>query len=277
MSTTHDNEPASKQLILLPRPGSPPLSRRRPLIDTATMQNELLSQKVQRQSSSHETIIFDAEEEEDDDLASDRLSVKNEDDYSSNDGDMSDEIISVHIDIKLDINSISLEVHTLQEPEESNTKEVNLSNSPLVKDCGSSAIIGSEEPSFNKNKDDFDVPPHTVDDLVFHSLLVDNFTKEIRLARSKITNQLYAVKVFSKHALVRDSEVGFTRSEAQIHYTLRHPFIASLYSVFQDSENLYMLIEYGSRGELGDLWDVCEVCSDILSINCFLLNYWNIR
>ena len=78
----------------------------------------------------------------------------------------------------------------------------------------------------------------------------------VHLVREKATGRLYAQKQFKKASLrLKNSVVAQTMSERQIlELVNRHPFIVKLYYAFQDQEKLYLILEYGSGGEL--FWHV---------------------
>ncbi|RKP10188.1 kinase-like domain-containing protein [Thamnocephalis sphaerospora] len=62
--------------------------------------------------------------------------------------------------------------------------------------------------------------------------------------------QFFAMKVLKKVEVVKLKQVEHINSEKAILSCVRHPFIVNLYATFQDSTNLYMLMEYVIGGEL---------------------------
>lgn len=60
----------------------------------------------------------------------------------------------------------------------------------------------------------------------------------------------YAVKIINKSLVIRNKVIDYIRNERNILDRLHHPGIAQLHFTFQDSENLYMGLEYCPNGEL---------------------------
>ena len=60
----------------------------------------------------------------------------------------------------------------------------------------------------------------------------------------------FALKVLRKSEIVRLRQVEHVNAERYIMSRVRHPFIVDLYSTFQDSLNVYMLLSYVPGGEL---------------------------
>lgn len=74
----------------------------------------------------------------------------------------------------------------------------------------------------------------------------------VLLVKQRTTGKLYAQKQFKKASLVVHKKlVEQTKTERQILESVnRHPFVVKLYYAFQDQEKLYLILEYGSGGEL---------------------------
>lgn len=60
----------------------------------------------------------------------------------------------------------------------------------------------------------------------------------------------YALKVYSKAALVLKRRVYNVRNEKDILLEVRHPFVVKLLRTFNDAANVYLLLEYLPGGEL---------------------------
>lgn len=71
-----------------------------------------------------------------------------------------------------------------------------------------------------------------------------------RIVRSKHNLRFYAVKILSKEKIVRMKQVSHTRNEQQMLMAVQHPFIINLWGSFQDSANLYMVMDFVPGGEL---------------------------
>ncbi|KAL0080624.1 camp-dependent protein kinase 9 [Phycomyces blakesleeanus] len=72
----------------------------------------------------------------------------------------------------------------------------------------------------------------------------------VYLTKFNETNKFYAMKVLKKAEVVKLKQVEHIMSEKNILASIRFPFVVDLFCVFQDSVNLYMLLEYVVGGEL---------------------------
>jgi serine/threonine protein kinase len=73
----------------------------------------------------------------------------------------------------------------------------------------------------------------------------------VRLKTASSGSQNYfAMKVLKKTEIVRLRQVEHVNAERYILSRVRHPFVVDLFSTFQDSLNIYMLLSYVPGGEL---------------------------
>jgi hypothetical protein len=72
----------------------------------------------------------------------------------------------------------------------------------------------------------------------------------VHLVQSKYNNRFYAMKVLKKSEVVRLKQVEHTNNEKNILEQVQHPFLVNLWGTFQDSANLYMVMDYVVGGEL---------------------------
>uniref|UniRef100_A0A1D1XFA4 cAMP-dependent protein kinase n=1 Tax=Anthurium amnicola TaxID=1678845 RepID=A0A1D1XFA4_9ARAE len=72
----------------------------------------------------------------------------------------------------------------------------------------------------------------------------------VHLVQSKHNNKFYAMKVLKKTEVVRLKQVEHTNNEKHILEQVQHPFLVNLWGTFQDSANLYMVMDYVVGGEL---------------------------
>lgn len=68
--------------------------------------------------------------------------------------------------------------------------------------------------------------------------------------RSKHNLRFYAIKVLNKERIVRMKQIEHTNNEQQMLSSVQHPFIINLWGGFQDSGNLYMVMDFVPGGEL---------------------------
>ncbi|KAL1917096.1 uncharacterized protein VTP21DRAFT_5294 [Calcarisporiella thermophila] len=77
----------------------------------------------------------------------------------------------------------------------------------------------------------------------------------VSVVRCKMTGNVYAMKTLNKQNLLNQKEQAFFMEERDILVSLRSQWIPQLYSAFQDSENLYLVMEYACGGDLLSLLD----------------------
>ncbi|KAI8390136.1 kinase-like domain-containing protein [Blakeslea trispora] len=72
----------------------------------------------------------------------------------------------------------------------------------------------------------------------------------VHLIQSKINHRYYALKVLKKTEIVKLKQVEHTNNERAILNSIQHPFVVNLWGSFQDSANLYMVMDFVPGGEL---------------------------
>lgn len=75
----------------------------------------------------------------------------------------------------------------------------------------------------------------------------------MKMVRKVGTEHIYALKSTNIHRAFDEGQVNHTLNEKEVLSTLRHPFIARLYTTFRDEDNVYFLLEYVGGGELFDV------------------------
>ena len=75
----------------------------------------------------------------------------------------------------------------------------------------------------------------------------------VHLVRSNHNHRFYAVKVLKKAQVVKLKQVEHTNDERRMLGSVRHPFLVTLWGTFQDSKNLYMVMDFVEGGELFSL------------------------
>ncbi|KAF8661468.1 hypothetical protein AX16_001305 [Volvariella volvacea WC 439] len=72
----------------------------------------------------------------------------------------------------------------------------------------------------------------------------------VHLVRSKHNLRFYAIKVLNKERVVKMKQVEHTNNEQRMLEAVHHPFVINLWGTFQDSTNLYMVMDFVPGGEL---------------------------
>ncbi|KAI0740734.1 kinase-like domain-containing protein [Earliella scabrosa] len=91
---------------------------------------------------------------------------------------------------------------------------------------------------------------YTLSDFDIQRTLGTGTFGQVHLARSRHNSRLYAVKVLNKSKVVRMKQASHARSEQELLRAVEHPFIVNLWGAFQDSSNLYMVMDFVPGGEL---------------------------
>ncbi|KAI1111549.1 Pkinase-domain-containing protein [Nemania sp. NC0429] len=75
----------------------------------------------------------------------------------------------------------------------------------------------------------------------------------VHLVQSKHNQRFYAVKVLKKAQVVKMKQVEHTNDERRMLGEVKHPFLITLWGTFQDTRNLYMVMDFVEGGELFSL------------------------
>lgn len=82
----------------------------------------------------------------------------------------------------------------------------------------------------------------------------------VHLVQSRHNQRFYAVKVLKKAQVVKMKQVEHTNDERRMLGEVKHPFLITLWGTFQDSKNLYMVMDFVEGGELFSLLRKSGVC-----------------
>lgn len=75
----------------------------------------------------------------------------------------------------------------------------------------------------------------------------------VHLVRSNHNGRFYAMKVLKKNTVVKLKQVEHTNDERNMLSIVSHPFIIRMWGTFQDSQQLFMIMDYIEGGELFSL------------------------
>jgi protein-serine/threonine kinase len=84
---------------------------------------------------------------------------------------------------------------------------------------------------------------------------------EVKLVRKKVDDRVYAMKSLTKTEMLQRDQLAHVRAERDILAESDSPWVVKLYTTFQDSLFLYMLMEFVPGGDLMGLLIKYEVFS----------------
>ena len=71
------------------------------------------------------------------------------------------------------------------------------------------------------------------------------------MARHKIENKIYAIKILQKLTIKKKNEVKHIMAERNVLVrNIDHPFLVSLHYSFQTNDKLYFVLDYVNGGEV---------------------------
>lgn len=94
---------------------------------------------------------------------------------------------------------------------------------------------------------------YTLADFAIQRTLGTGSFGRVHLVQSKHNQRFYAVKVLKKAQVVKMKQVEHTNDERRMLQQVKHPFLITLWGTFQDSKNLYMVMDFVEGGELFSL------------------------
>ena len=103
---------------------------------------------------------------------------------------------------------------------------------------------------------------YSLTDFIVQRTLGTGSFGRVHLVQSKHNQRFYAVKVLKKQQVVKMKQVEHTNDERRMLQKVKHPFLVTLWGTFQDSKNLYMVMDFVEGGELFSLLRKSQV-SDI--------------
>lgn len=137
------------------------------------------------------------------------------------------------------------------EPSKTDMNVANLTNP------AGGAVESSNQPRQTKGK-------YTLTDFKIERTLGTGSFGRVHLVQSKHNQRYYAVKVLKKQQVVKMKQIEHTNDERRMLQRVKHPFLITLWGTFQDSKNLYMVMDFIEGGELFSLLRKSQVTSHIL-------------
>lgn len=121
--------------------------------------------------------------------------------------------------------------------------DMNVAN--IVNPAGG-AVESKNQPRQTKGK-------YTLTDFKIERTLGTGSFGRVHLVQSKHNQRYYAVKVLKKAQVVKMKQIEHTNDERKMLQRVKHPFLITLWGTFQDSKNLYMVMDFIEGGELFSL------------------------
>eukprot|EP00358_Blepharisma_japonicum_P003327 CAMPEP_0202953968 /NCGR_PEP_ID=MMETSP1395-20130829/49551_1 /ASSEMBLY_ACC=CAM_ASM_000871 /TAXON_ID=5961 /ORGANISM="Blepharisma japonicum, Strain Stock R1072" /LENGTH=299 /DNA_ID=CAMNT_0049668889 /DNA_START=127 /DNA_END=1023 /DNA_ORIENTATION=+ len=78
----------------------------------------------------------------------------------------------------------------------------------------------------------------------------------VHMVKKIDTGGIFAMKSLGKKQLKRQGKLKYAITECRLMKQLKHPYIMAFYYAFQNTQNLYMVMEYCSEGDLENLLEV---------------------
>lgn len=144
------------------------------------------------------------------------------------------------------------------------------------------SALGKFLPTVNKTSSDSssnggpktttDTPNKTkliVNDFHIMNTLGSGSFGRVHLVRKKLDNKFFAMKVLKKSEIIKLRQVEHTINEKEILEELNMPFLVKMLGTFQDSNSLFIILEYIQGGELFSYLRKSGVCLLLLNISAF--------
>ena len=94
---------------------------------------------------------------------------------------------------------------------------------------------------------------YTLTDFAFQRTLGTGSFGRVHLVQSKHNQRFYAVKVLKKAQVVKMKQIEHTNDERRMLQQVKHAFLITLWGTFQDTKNVYMVMDFVEGGELFSL------------------------
>ncbi|KAK2783623.1 camp-dependent protein kinase catalytic subunit [Onygenales sp. PD_12] len=94
---------------------------------------------------------------------------------------------------------------------------------------------------------------YSLEDFTLQRTLGTGSFGRVHLVQSRHNQRFYAIKVLKKQQVVKMKQVEHTNDERRMLQRVKHPFLITLWGTFQDSKNLYMVMDFVEGGELFSL------------------------
>jgi protein kinase A len=121
----------------------------------------------------------------------------------------------------------------------------NMNSVPVANESGG---VAESKPVQRQTKGKY-----TLTDFQIQRTLGTGSFGRVHLVQSKHNQRYYAIKVLKKAQVVKMKQIEHTNDERKMLQRVKHPFLITLWGTFQDSKNLYMVMDFIEGGELFSL------------------------
>jgi serine/threonine protein kinase len=101
---------------------------------------------------------------------------------------------------------------------------------------------------------------YNINDFILMNTLGTGSFGRVHLVKAKDSKKFYAMKALSKNEIIKLRQVEHTVNEKNILEQLDNPFLVKMYATFQDSNCLFLVLEYIQGGELFSYLRKSGVC-----------------
>jgi protein kinase A len=145
-----------------------------------------------------------------------------------------------------------------QTPQGGQSQQTTPSIQNLLNDDSKSANGSVQQPTSQQSRTT--KGKYTLTDFTIQRTLGTGSFGRVHLVQSKHNQRFYAIKVLKKAQVVKMKQVEHTNDERRMLQKVKHPFLITLWGTFQDSKNLYMVMDFVEGGELFSLLRKSQVC-----------------
>ena len=146
-------------------------------------------------------------------------------------------------------------------PSQSTNKSNGARSTPAQMTSNTTSLTGAPAVRATKGK-------YSLTDFALQRTLGTGSFGRVHLVQSNHNQRFYAIKVLKKAQVVKMKQVEHTNDERKMLQKCKHAFLVTLWGTFQDSKNLYMVMDFVEGGELFSLLRKSQVShNDHLACN----------